>query len=49
MREIQVSDITDSVERLCMEANTILPFDVKCDIEACRKNEDSPFAQSVLD
>ena len=49
MREIQVSAITDCVERLCIEANTHLPCDVKCAIEACRENEDSPFAQSVLD
>ena len=49
MREIQVSAITDCVERLCIEANTHLPGDVKCAIEACRACEDSPFAQSVLD
>ena len=49
MREIQVSAITDVVERLCIEANTHLPKDVKCAIETCRACEDSSFAQSVLD
>ena len=49
MREIQVSQITDVVERLCIEANTYLPGDVKCAIENCYQNEDSPFAKSVLD
>jgi fumarate hydratase subunit alpha len=49
MREIDVSKITDVVEHLCIEANTHLPGDVKCAIENCRKNEDSAFAQSVLD
>ena len=49
MREIQVSAITDVVEKLCIEANTHLPGDVKCAIENCYQNEDSPFAKSVLD
>jgi len=49
MREIQVSAITDVVERLCIEANTYLPCDVKCAIETCRACEDSTIAQGVLD
>ena len=49
MREISVSAVTDVVERLCIEANTHLPGDVKCAIETCRACEDSSFAQSVLD
>ena len=49
MREIQVSAITDAVERLCIEANTHLPKDVKCAIENCRACEDGIIAQGVLD
>ena len=49
MREIQVSAITDAVERLCIEANTHLPGDVKCAIERCRACEDGIIAQGVLD
>ena len=49
MREIQVSAITDVVERLCIEANTHLPGDVKCAIETCRACEDSSLAQCILD
>ena len=49
MREIQVSAITDVVERLCIEANTRLPGDVKCAIETCRACEDGAIAQGVLD
>ncbi len=49
MREINVSAITDCVERLCIEANTHLPGDVKCAIEGCYQKEDSPFAKSVLE
>ena len=49
MREVQVSAITDAVERLCIEANNHLPGDVKCAIETCRACEDSSMAQSILD
>ena len=49
MREIEVSRITDVVERLCIEANTHLPGDVKCAIENCRACEDGVIAQGVLD
>lgn len=36
MREIEVSKITDVVEKLCIEANEHLPEDVKCAIKDCR-------------
>ena len=49
MREISVSLITDIVERLCIDANTHLPEDVKCAIESCRACEDGGIAQGVLD
>ncbi len=49
MREISVNLITDVVERLCIEANTHLPGDVKCAIESCRACEDGVIAQGVLD
>ena len=49
MREISVSQITDVVERLCIQANTQLPGDVKCAIEQCRACEDGNIAQGVLD
>ena len=34
MREINVAAITDVVEKLCIEANTHLPGDVKSAIES---------------
>ena len=49
MREIQVSAITDVIEKLCIEANTHLPKDVKCAIENCLACEDGVIAQGVLD
>ncbi len=33
MREIDVQQITDVVEKLCIEANNHLPEDVKCAIK----------------
>ena len=49
MREIEVSKLTDVIERLCIEANTYLPGDVKCAIENCRKCEDGELTKGVLD
>ena len=49
MREIEVSQITDVVERLCIAANEHLPEDVKCAIRSCRACEDGEIAKGVLD
>ena len=49
MREISVHKITEVVERLCIDANTHLPGDVKCAIESCRACEDGSIAKGVLD
>ena len=49
MREINVQQITDVVERLCIDANTHLPSDVKCAIKNCRACEDGEIAKGVLD
>ena len=49
MREISVHKITEAIERMCIEANTQLPGDVKCAIETCRACEDGSIAKGVLD
>ena len=49
MREIEVSQITDIVEKLCIAANEHLPEDVKCAIRSCRVCEDGQIAQGILD
>ena len=49
MREIKTDVIIDVVERLCIEANTHLPGDVKCAIKNCRACEDGKIAQGILD
>ena len=49
MREVSVKAITETVARLCIEANVHLPQDVKCAITHCRGCEDGAIAQGVLD
>ncbi len=49
MREIEVSRITEVVERLCVEANEHLPEDVKCAVRDCLAREDGEIARGVLD
>lgn len=49
MREIQAQQITDVVEKLCIEANQYLPEDVQGAIRRCRAWEDWEIAQGVLD
>ena len=49
MREIQAQQITDVVEKLCIEANQYLPADVQGAIRKCRACEDWEIAQGVLD
>ena len=49
IREIKVSQITEVVERLCIEANEHLPGDVKDAIQSCRVCEEWDIAKDVLD
>ena len=49
MREIQASMITDTIERLCIEANQVLPDDIKKSIQTCRSCEDGQIACGILD
>ena len=49
MREIQAQQITDVIERLCIEANQNLPGDIKAAIQTCRACEDGEIACGVLD
>ncbi len=48
MRTINVSEITEAIERLCIEANLYLPEDIECSIIDSYKKEDSAVAQNVL-
>lgn len=49
MREIQAAVITDTIERLCIEANQVLPEDIRNSIQACRACEDGEIACGILD
>ena len=49
MRELPVSRITETIERLCIEACNHLPEDVKRGIRSCRACEDGEIAKGVLD
>jgi fumarate hydratase subunit alpha len=49
MRDIQVSEITETIARLCQEANYYLPEDVLTALKKARQDEESPRAQGVLD
>jgi len=48
MREINLSKVTDIIEKLCIEANTHLPEDVKCAINNCLLEEDGELACGIL-
>ncbi len=49
MREIQASDVTQTVRRLCIEANCRLPADMRACIARCRDEEKWPIARDILD
>ena len=49
MRELAAGVITQAVQRLCIQANTRLPQDVKDTIAAARRAEDWSVAQDILD
>ena len=49
MRELDARVITRAVQRLCIQANTRLPQDVKDTIAAARRAEDWSVAQDILD
>ncbi|MFA9422177.1 MAG: fumarate hydratase [Sedimentibacter sp.] len=48
MREINVEDVTKTVEKLCIESNYYLPHDVKKAIEDAYVKEKSPLAKEIL-
>ncbi len=48
MREISCKQITAAVAELCVEANCILPEDMRRVIEAAQGREESPVGQAIL-
>ena len=49
MRTISAQEITDTVARLCIEANTRLPQDVQAALDKARQEEPWPLAKNTLD
>ena len=49
MREVHISEITETVARLSQEANYYLPEDVVDALKKARLKEEAPRAQKVLD
>ncbi|KYO68737.1 fumarate hydratase [Thermovenabulum gondwanense] len=48
MREIHIDEIISAVEKLCIDANIILPDDVKREINKYYETESSPLGKEVL-
>ena len=48
IREVSAALITDTIERMCIEANEYLPEDVKCALARFYNEEDGAVARSVL-
>jgi len=48
MREVNVEEITKTVERLCIESNYYLPEDVKMALENAILKEESPLGKEIL-
>lgn len=49
MRIINTNAISNAIARLCIEANILLPADVRAALCKARENEDTPVARSILD
>ena len=48
IRELDTARITDAVERLCIQANTTLPDDVRAALDAAQDEEPWPLAKETL-
>ena len=48
MRQINVSQVTDLVEKLCIEANTVLAADIKSCLKMRAQKEESPLGRGIL-
>jgi fumarate hydratase subunit alpha len=48
MREINISEITKAVKKICIDANLILPEDVWKKLKEAQQNEESPVGKEVF-
>ena len=49
MRAVDVSEITENIKEMCIEANHYLPEDVKCAMQAAAKQERSALGSQILE
>ena len=49
IREIEAKTLSDTVRELCIQANTVLPQDLRRAIRAAREEEPSPVGQAILE
>lgn len=49
IREIEAKTLSDTVRELCIQANTVLPQDLRQAICAAREEEPSPVGQAILE
>lgn len=49
MRQIDVSELTEAVEQLCIQANKVLPCSVEQYIKAGKEQEKSPLGKQILE
>ena len=48
MRTIKATDITELIEKLCIEANCVITEDIKTCLGSCMKSESSPLGREIL-
>jgi len=48
MRTINATDITELIEKLCIEANCVITEDIKTCLGSCMKSESSPLGREIL-
>ena len=48
MREIKADQITELVEKLCIEANCVITDDIRACLGSCMKSETSPLGREIL-
>lgn len=49
MRAVDVSEITENIKEMCIEANHYLPEDMKCAMQAAAKQERSALGRQILE
>lgn len=49
IREIEARTVSDAVRALCIQANTVLPQDLRQAIRAARESEPSPVGRAILE